>query len=399
MIAEILSIGDELLKGQTINSNAAFIAQKLEEIGVQTTWITTVGDNERQIYQALETAKNRVDVIISTGGLGPTHDDVTKKVFAKFFDSELVLNEAVLSKLKLRFKQRKLEMPKCNEQQAYVPQKAKILKNEVGTAPGLLFEEDEKLFFVLPGVPAEMEWMVENEIIPRLKKKQNKVIVNRTIHTFGIPESQLFARLGGINEIEKFCKVAFLPKSGKVDVRLTAIGENLDVCRQKIRAAEQMVKEKAGEFIIGYDEEDLADLVVKRVADLKKSLFVVEAGTKGELINQLLTANKTANIQGHVLSSWKQIAGMAPQIGKIKRELTADEQMVLQFMQQRKDEDLFYSVLFDEASGKLLCYFISPKEVKFEEDSFPFALRGRNQRVTNQALYFLNKFLNNTDME
>ena len=161
MNAEILSIGNEILIGRTINTNSAFIGRKLTEIGIDVRWITAVGDTQEDLLEAIAIADNRADVIIATGGLGPTHDDITKTVFCKYFGSNLILNETILGAVKNRFKKRGIEMPGVNVGQAMVPDNAAILENHFGTAPGLRFKKNGKYFFVIPGVPFEMQNLIE----------------------------------------------------------------------------------------------------------------------------------------------------------------------------------------------------------------------------------------------
>ncbi|NOZ62836.1 MAG: hypothetical protein GXO74_14330 [Calditrichaeota bacterium] len=304
MVAEIISIGNELLGGETINTNASFIARKLSDAGVEVRWITTVGDVEDEIFCSLERAENRANVIITTGGLGPTHDDITKNVFVRYFDGKLVFNEKILQKLRERFRQRNLPMSRCNEQQAYVPDNAKIVGNEIGTAPALLFEKGKKLFFVLPGVPVEMEQIVTDSIVPVLKKRQTKVILKRVIHTIGIPESTLFAGLGNVEELEKACKIAFLPQMGRVDVRLTALGADVAECQRKISAVENVIREKAGKFIWGYDNDTLEKIVIDSLRRKNVKLATIEIGAEGKIISNLLknSSGQEINVAGFVFS-------------------------------------------------------------------------------------------------
>jgi nicotinamide-nucleotide amidase len=309
MKAEIISIGDELLIGQTINSNSSFIADKLTEIGVDVNWITTVGDNENQIFESIETAEKRSDVTIVTGGLGPTHDDITKNVFVKYFQSTLILDEALLRELRQRFKARKIKMVKTNDEQAMVPDNATVIENEVGTAPGLLFEKNNKFFFVLPGVPIEMKTITEDFILPFLKKKNKKVIIKRVLHFSGIPESTLFEKLGDIELLEKQAKIAFLPHFGLIDIRLTASGTDPQTCLKGIKSVEKTIREKVGSKIWGTDDDTIEGIIIDKMLENKKTISIVEYGTRGEIINKL-TNNQDSEkylIQGLVLGSLKSI--------------------------------------------------------------------------------------------
>ena len=287
MKVEIISIGDEILIGQIVNSNAAFIAEKLTEIGYDVEWITTVGDNSERLLEAIETAEKRTDVIIATGGLGPTHDDITKKVFAHYFNSELILDEQIYYKIKERFRRRRIRMAKINKEQAMVPHNATIIENPVGTAAGLLFEKPGKYFFVMPGVPAEMVTMTENFVIPFLKQRLNKIFKKRVIHTTGIPESTLYEKLGDIEPLEKLVKIAFLPTYSGVNIRLTVQGEREEFCQQRIDRVEKVFQEKFHQHIWGYDEETLENAIGKLFISQHKTFAIAEYGTGGNLALQL----------------------------------------------------------------------------------------------------------------
>lgn len=287
MKVEILTIGDEILIGQIVNSNAAFIAEKVTELGFDVEWITTVGDNWERLLEAIELAESRADIIIATGGLGPTHDDITKKVFASYFNSRLILDEATLIKIKERFRRRRIRMAKINNEQALVPDNATIIENNAGTAPGLLFQKGEKFFFVIPGVPAEMASIMESYIIQFLQNKRDRIFKKRVIHTTGIPESTLFEKLGNIDELEKLAKIAFLPTYSGVNVRLTIQGPTEEFCQDRINRVEKVFQEKFYQYIWGYDDDTLENAVAKLIVSQKKTISIAEYGTSGNLSLQL----------------------------------------------------------------------------------------------------------------
>ncbi|OQX85359.1 hypothetical protein B6D60_07905 [candidate division KSB1 bacterium 4484_87] len=401
MIAEIISIGNELLGGETVNTNASFIAQKLSEVGVEVRWITTIGDDENEIFQSLEQAEKRADVIISTGGLGPTHDDITKNVFVRYFDAKLVFNAEILNKLRERFRQRNLPMSRCNEQQAYVPDKAKIVENEIGTAPGLLFEKGKKLFFVLPGVPVEMEQIVTDSIVPMLKEKQTTVILKRVIHTIGIPESTLFARLGDVEELEKTCKIAFLPQMGRVDIRLTATGADISQCEKKIIAVERVIEEKAGQFIWGYDDETLEKIVVDKLQQKNLRLAVVESGTEGIIISDLLK-NSIAdqnNIQGFVFSDLLQARDFfGMQFSRDEKKILNDATDVKQFsakIAQNTGADLTLFVNFSRNENREAHIFLfDGKKLVKKKELYPIEVSVALQRLVTSVIGVLYQYLN-----
>ncbi|OPX31195.1 hypothetical protein B1H10_09185, partial [candidate division KSB1 bacterium 4484_188] len=228
MQAEIISIGNELLSGLTVNSNASFISQQLFEIGIRVGWVQTVGDDAGAIRAALQTALDRSGVILLTGGLGPTHDDITKKVIADYFGSKMVMNPEILKEVEAKFARRGIPMPEINRLQAVVPDKAVLMANKVGTAPGMIFEQEGKFVFVMPGVPREMKWMMENSVVPFLKEKfpKNRVQVN-LFRTTGIPESTIFEKVE--KELSGFSgyEIAFLPKFTGVDIRVIRQGKDI----------------------------------------------------------------------------------------------------------------------------------------------------------------------------
>ena len=291
MKAEIISIGDELLIGQVVNTNASFLARKLTELGWDVRWITTVGDHAEDLRRALLVALERSDVVIATGGLGPTHDDITKHVAAKLFGAKLVRNEALLQRLQRVFAERGLKMAKVNEEQALVPDTAELLENTRGTAPGLLFERNGKRCFILPGVPVEMNVMWENAVRPRLTVGP-RPRRQRTVRTTGLPESTLFEKLGQVEELGRWVQVAFLPKAAGVDIRLTARGETEREADEKLQRAVTYVLERVGEYVYGYDQQNLEDAVAELLFAGKKTVSVAESCTGG------LLAHKLTNVSG-----------------------------------------------------------------------------------------------------
>ena len=290
MKVEILTIGDEILIGQIVNTNAAYIAEKVTELGFDVEWITVVGDDEARIFSAIELAESRSDIIIATGGLGPTHDDITKKVFARYFKSRLILDEPTLAKIKERFRRRRIRMARINKEQAMVPGNATIIENNAGTAPGLLFQKAGKYFFVMPGVPAEMVAIMESYVSPFLKNKRDKIFKKRVLHTTGIPESTLFEKLGKIDELEKLVKIAFLPTYSGVNIRLSAQGLNEQECQERINQVEKIFQEKFHQYLWGYDEDSLENEIAKLLIKQNKTLSVAELGTNGNLTMQLASA-------------------------------------------------------------------------------------------------------------
>jgi len=302
---ELLTIGDEILIGQIVNTNAAYIAEKVTALGFDVDWITVVGDNDERLFNAIELAAGRADIVIATGGLGPTHDDITKKVFARYFNSSLIRDEPTLIKIKERFRRRRIRMAKINEEQALVPDNARIIENNAGTAPGLLFQKGEKYFFVIPGVPAEMVAIMESFIIPFLQNKRDRIFKKRVIHTTGIPESTLFEKAGNIDELEKLVKIAFLPTYSGVNVRLTVQGASEQFCQDRIKRVEKVFQEKFDQYIWGYDDDTLESAVARLIMSQKKTISIAEYGTGGNLCSQLISTPMADKffVQGFIFGS------------------------------------------------------------------------------------------------
>ena len=291
MKAQIITIGDELLSGLTLNTNAAFIGEKLNEIHVQITQSSVVGDNEETIMNEFSQAFNENDIVLVTGGLGPTHDDLTRSCIVKFFNTELIRNDEVLNDIKDIFVKRGRELTPANEDQAMVTEIADVIRNSKGTAPGSWIEKENKIFVSMPGVPYEMREMMTGYVIPRLEEKVEKVNKNKitkSLLTTGIPESFLFERLGDIEELLQGSIMAFLPSQYGVRLRITSEGETKEDTLNKIIEIEQQIRSKVGKFIYGTDNDTLEETVGKLLKDRGVTISVAESCTGG-LISSRLT--------------------------------------------------------------------------------------------------------------
>ena len=293
MKSEIITIGDELLIGQVINTNQVYIAEKLNSIGVSVERMTTVGDDMQAILDACELAWKRNDVVIVTGGLGPTHDDITKQAVCKFFDSDLVPNEEIKTHIQELVKKWNRQWSQSYEEQTMFPRKAKLVPNPVGTAGGMLFEENNRFFFVLPGVPYEMKEMVDRTIIPYLSTKvTNSVICHRTLRTAGISESMLAATLGNVEEILQGAKLAFLPSPTGVRLRITVQEKDKPSADKLVHEVERRIRAKVQKYIYGTGEEELEEAIGKILTERKLTLAIAESCTGG------LVASKITDVSG-----------------------------------------------------------------------------------------------------
>lgn len=288
MLAEIITIGDELLIGQVVDTNSAFIAKELNKIGVSVYQITSVQDDKSHILKAFEDAESQVEIIIITGGLGPTKDDITKKTIAEYFNDTLVLNQSVLSNIENIWKQYvRQTLLQVNKDQALVPSKAKVLMNTIGTAPGMWIEKGKKVFICLPGVPFEMKGLVQNEVIPKLTEKFHlPFIIHRTLMVYGLGESTLAARIESWEDaLPDFIKLAYLPDLGRVRLRLSAKGFDkekiLAGVQKQVDAVLPLIKD---EFYGFEDDEGIVEsIVAKQLTKLKQTVAVAESCTGGKI--------------------------------------------------------------------------------------------------------------------
>ncbi len=289
MKAYLISIGDELLIGQTINTNAAFIGAALSEINIEVIKSSVVGDDLETILSEFQEAFQKADLVITTGGLGPTHDDITRSSITKFFNTELVLDEKILEDVQQFFIMRGRELTELNKQQALIPKNSIPIRNSKGTSPGFWIEEKNKIFIVLPGVPIEMKEMINSFVIPELiKKNKSSLIQQRLIlQTTGIPESILFERLGSIEELTNGAKLAFLPNQYGVKLRISVMAESESDCSNKLMEIEQKIRSKVGRFIYARGEELLEETVGKILTERNLRLAVAESCTGGFLSSRL----------------------------------------------------------------------------------------------------------------
>ena len=290
MTAHIITIGDEILIGQTLNTNAAFIGEKLVNINIELNTTSVVGDDETSILNEFKRCWEENDILIATGGLGPTHDDITRKCVVKFFNTELIKNKEVLEDIKALFGKRRREVTKVNEDQALVPKIAKVIRNSKGTAPGTWIEKDNKIFVVMPGLPYEMEEMMKSYVIPHLKERTGDAgyyVLRKTLYTTGIPESSLYEKLGDINDLLKGAKLAFLPSQFGVKLRITIKEADEETAKNKLSEIEQKIICKAGRYIYSRDEESLEAVIGKLLKERNLKVAVAESCTGGHVANLL----------------------------------------------------------------------------------------------------------------
>jgi nicotinamide-nucleotide amidase len=289
--AEIITIGDEILIGQIIDTNSAWIAEQFNLSGIEIYQVTSVHDDTDHIMEALRKAEEKVDLVILTGGLGPTKDDITKHALCEYFNTKLIFHEPTFIHIRERFKNRNIDLNKMNREQALVPEACNVLPNKAGTAPGMWFTRNDIIFVSVPGVPFEMKYLVENEILPRLKKNnKTKAIFHKTIQTQGLPESMLAERIENWeNSLPKNIKLAYLPNPMSVRLRLSAMGTDMEMLKKQVDEEIERLQQLIPDYIFGFDNETLAEVTGRILFDKKQTLALAESCTGG-YISHLITS-------------------------------------------------------------------------------------------------------------
>ncbi|THD65684.1 competence/damage-inducible protein A [Robertkochia marina] len=299
MQAEIITIGDEILIGQIIDSNSAFISKALNNIGVHVYQITSVQDDKDHILTALAEAESRVDVVIMTGGLGPTKDDITKHTLCEYFNDELVMNREVLGHVEGLFeKYITTPISDLNRRQALVPSGCRVLKNRFGTAPGMWMEKNGKAFVSLPGVPYEMKALMEHEVLPLIQEKYHRpYILHKTMITYGLGESAIAEKIEAWEDaLPSHIKLAYLPNLGKVRLRLTARGEHKEDLMEEVDARFRELYPFLGDIIVGFEEEGLLEVHIGKLLQEKKAtLAVAESCTGGTIASRITMVPGASN--------------------------------------------------------------------------------------------------------
>lgn len=307
MQAEIITIGDEILIGQVVDTNSAFISKALNNIGMSVYQITSVQDDKAHILKSLKEAEQNTDVIIITGGLGPTKDDITKTTIAEYFNDTLVQSKAVLQNIEHLWETYiKQPLSQINIDQALVPSKATVLMNYYGSAPGMWLEKKGKVFIALPGVPFEMKALIENDVIPKLTKKYKlPFIMHKTMLTYGLGESKLAERIEEWEEnLPDFIKLAYLPNLGKVRLRLSAKGQNKDAVTYEVTKQIDSLLPLIQDVFVGFEEDQSIELIIgNKLTELGKTLATAESCTGGKIAEKI-TANPGASVyfKGSVVS-------------------------------------------------------------------------------------------------
>lgn len=306
----IITIGDEILYGQTLDTNSHWMSQELDANGLVVTHRATVGDNEKDILESLDQAKQKASIILITGGLGPTSDDLTKPCLAKYFGVELVSNKGALAELTALFKQIDRELTESNIAQTNLPSNADYVSNKMGTAPGIWIEEDGKIFVSMPGVPYEMKSMMTNQVIPQLVKKfKIPGVEHRVIRTIGIGESWLSEKIQPWQDnLPESIKLAFLPSLGQVKIRLTSTGNDKSVIHDRFDQEVENLRQYADKYIYGFGDEEIEQVVGRILGEKSLTLGTAESCTGGYLAHMITRVPGSSNYyQGSILAYSNEI--------------------------------------------------------------------------------------------
>jgi nicotinamide-nucleotide amidase len=307
MQAEIITIGDEILIGQIVDTNSAFLGKEFNKYGISIYQITSVQDDKAHILKALKEAEENADIIIITGGLGPTKDDITKHTICEYFNDTLIEDKAVLANVEQIFlKYSSAPLLEVNKQQALVPTKAEVLMNHNGTAPGMWLENNGKVFVSLPGVPFEMKALITEQVIPKLRAKfKFPYIMHKTILTYGLGESALAERIEAWEDnLPNFIKLAYLPSLGRVRLRLSGKATEKSILENEIQKQVKLLLPQIKDVFVGYEEDDSIEMIIgKQLTAKGKTLAVAESCTGGRIAKSFTeNAGASAYFKGSVVT-------------------------------------------------------------------------------------------------
>ena len=307
MKATIVTIGDEILIGQIVDTNSGFIAKSLDKIGIEINEMISISDDKKHILDTFTVLQNKVDLVIITGGLGPTKDDITKKTFCDYFEDELIVDQKVLAHVTQLIEGfYKRTITQINKDQALVPSKCTVLHNQVGTAPGMWMKKENTVFISLPGVPYEMKYLVEHEIIPKVVREYKRpYIIHKTILTYGQGESMVAERIEDWeNNLPEFIKLAYLPAPGRVRLRLSARGTDKEKLEAALEENVNSLDVIIHDIIVGFDDDETLEVVVGKILTKQnKTISTAESCTGGKIAAVLTSVSGASKyFKGGVVS-------------------------------------------------------------------------------------------------
>lgn len=321
MIVEIVATGTELLLGQIINTNTPFLSQGLNELGFDVLYHSTVGDNKVRMTEVFTHALRRSDIIITSGGLGPTQGDLTKEVTATLLNRPLSLDADSVKNITMFFANRNLPMPESNLRQGMMPAGSIVIKNERGTAPGVIIEHDDKTIIHLPGPPHELEWMFEHAVVPYLKKRfpREGIIVSKILHTYGIGESALEEKIKDFMISQSNPTLALLANQGEVIIRLTAKSDTVIEAEHLIATLEEQIRQRIADSIWGLDNDTIEANIGRILAEKQLTIALAESCTGGLITSRITDISGSSNyLMGSIVCYTNEIksnfVGVPPQI-------------------------------------------------------------------------------------
>lgn len=410
MKATIVTIGDEILIGQIVDTNSGFIAKSLDKLGIEVNEMISISDNKQHILATFTQLQNQVDLVIITGGLGPTKDDITKKTFCDYFEDELILNEEVQAHV-IDLIERVMQRPasQMNKDQALVPSQATVLKNQFGTAPGMWMKKENTVFVSLPGVPYEMKDILENELIPKIAAAYKRpFIIHKTILTYGQGESLVAERIEAWEDNLPNCiKLAYLPNPGRVRLRLSARGIDQLFLENAIQENVISLTAIIGDIIVGFDEEETLEVTLGRLMTQNgQTLATAESCTGGKIAHVLTTVPGASNyFKGGIISYAAEtkinVLGISESVIQEHSVVSAEvaKQMALGVKRLMKTD---YAIATtgnagpskdntDADLGTVFIALATPEEVIIEEFNFGQPREKVIDRAVNKSLEMLQK--------
>ena len=409
IFASIITIGDELLIGQVVDTNSAWIAQELNKAGISVKHRVAVGDNKEDIIRALNEEQQLADIILITGGLGPTADDITKPLLCEYFGGKMILHQPTLDFIIELFEKKfRRPMTDRNRKQAEVPDTCTVLMNERGTAPGMMFKKGEKIFVAMPGVPHEMKWLMQTYVLPYIIKNFHSGFVeHKTLITAGIGESSLADKIQDIEEkIPVHIKLAYLPNFGMVRLRLTGYGKDRNVLLEELQLQFDLLKDSVAEFLVTEEDLVLEAVVGKLLKEGNQTVSTAESCTGG-LIAHLISSvpGASAYFKGSIVSYSNEVKtsllGVSSEI--LNNSGAVSEETVIQMATEvRKKLNTDYSVAVsgimgpdggtvDKPVGTVWIAVASKNKVQTNVFNLPFDRQRNMQQTAINALNFLRK--------
>ena len=306
MKADIIAIGSELLLGQLVDTNSSYIAKRLAENGIELVQTTTVGDDLQRMKEVIKEATDRSHIVITTGGIGPTEDDLTRQAVAEVFERPLAFQPHLMEQIEALFKKRGFRMAESNRKQAYIPEGSIPIENPKGTAPGFIVEYAKGSIISIPGVPLEMEYLMENTVIPYLRRRfdiKHQVIQYKVLRACGLGESAIGIQIKDLMERNRDPSVGTLASVGDIRIRITAKANNPEEASSLIENVEKEIRNRLGVLIYGVDEETLQGNIAKELERLNLTLSVIETFTGGIISQKLMSTGTSSFVQGVVLPS------------------------------------------------------------------------------------------------